>query len=170
MEQSIYLAPHTHESDLKTELGRKGLTILEERGRLFRCRGSRSDVVWAQVSFLDVREIPISSINDGAKKLKDLCRNWALFTTGHHRRAQLIQDALPHYPTKPIPFLHPRPQHPMGGWTLWEPDLILAASTTTSLYPLGEMTFQEDQINPPSRAYLKLWEFFTCHRSEGAHV
>lgn len=163
MEQSLYLAPHTHEKDLRTELERKGLPILAERGRLFRCQGSRADVVWAQASMLNIQEISIASINDGAKKLKELGRNWALFTTAHHRRAQLIQDLLPHYPVKPIPFLHPRPSNTMGGWTLWEPDLLLASATTTSLYPLGEMTFMEDQVNPPSRAYLKLWEFFTCH-------
>lgn len=163
MEQSLYLAPHTHEKDLRTELERKGLAILEERGRLFRCQGSRDDVIWAQVAFLDIQEIAITSINDGARKLKELGRNWALFTTGHHRRAQLIQEALPHYPTKPIPFLAPRPQNSMGGWTLWEPETVLASTRTTSLYPLGEMTFTEDQVNPPSRAYLKLWEFFTCH-------
>jgi 23S rRNA (cytidine2498-2'-O)-methyltransferase len=163
MEQSLYLAPHTHEADLRTELERKNLRILEERGRMFRCEGARADVIWAQVAFLNIQEIPITSINDGAKKIKALGRNWALFTTVHHRRAQLIQDALPHYPVKPIPFLHPRPDNAMGGWTLWEPELILASHNTTSLYPIGEMTFQEDQVNPPSRAYLKLWEFFTCH-------
>lgn len=163
MDQSLYLAPHTHEADLKAELDLKGVKILDTRGRIFRCEGSRSDVIWAQCSFLNIQEIPITSINDGAKKLKALSRNWALFTTGHHRRAQLIQDALPHYSTKPIEFLQTRPSVPMGGWTLWEPDLILASATTTSLYPIGEMTFQEDQVNPPSRAYLKLWEFFTCH-------
>jgi len=163
MDQSLYLAPHTHEADLRTELGRKGLRIIEERGRVFRCEGARADVVWAQCAFLNLKEIPIVSINDGVRKLKELGRNWALFTTGHHRRAQLIQDALPHYSVKPIPFLHPRPQHAMGGWTLWEPDMMLVSSHTTSLYPLGEMTFMEDQVNPPSRAYLKLWEFFTCH-------
>lgn len=163
MEQSLYLAPHTHEADLKAELDLKGVKILDTRGRIFRCAGTRSDVIWAQASFIDIQEIPINSINDGAKKLKTLARNWALFTTGHHRRAQLIQEALPHYSTKPIDFLQARPTIPMGGWTLWDPELILASTTTTSLYPIGEMTFNEDQINPPSRAYLKLWEFFTCH-------
>jgi 23S rRNA (cytidine2498-2'-O)-methyltransferase len=51
----------------------------------------------------------------------------------------------------------------MGGWTLWTADTILASHDTSSLYPLAEMTFLEDQVNPPSRAYLKLWEFFTCY-------
>lgn len=163
MEQSLYLAPHTHEGDLRTELLRKGLRIIEQRERLFRCEGARADVVWAQCAMLGVEEIPITSIGDGARKLKERGRNWALYTTGHHRRAQLIQEQLPHYPTKPIAFLQARPDSTMGGWTLWTPELVLAGPRTNSPYPLGEMTFQEDQVNPPSRAYLKLWEFFTCH-------
>lgn len=163
MEQSLYLAPFEHENVLVGELKFKNLKVLEQRGRLFLVEGSRDDIVWAQASFLNVQRISITSINDGVKKLKAVGRNWALFSTGHHRRAELIQSELPHYPVKPIPYLHPKPKSSMGGWTLWEPDLILASAQTLSLYPLGEMTFQEDQVNPPSRAYLKLWEFFTCH-------
>lgn len=163
MDKSLYLAPFKHEDDLLKELAFKNITVLETRGRVVLAQGLREDIIWAQSSWIGVQEIAISSIKDGAKKLRDLGRNWALFSVGQHRRAELIQAELPHYPTKPIPFLAPRPSQPMGGWTLWENDLILASVRTTSLYPIGEMTFEEDQINPPSRAYLKLWEFFTCH-------
>jgi 23S rRNA (cytidine2498-2'-O)-methyltransferase len=163
MDKSLYLAPFKHEDDLLKELAFKNITVLETRGRVVLAQGRRDDVIWAQSSWIGVQEIAISSIKDGAKKLRDLGRNWALFSVGQHRRAELIQAELPHYPTKAIPFLAPRPTQPMGGWTLWENDLILASLETTSLYPIGEMTFEEDQINPPSRAYLKLWEFFTCH-------
>ena len=163
MEQSLYLAPFEHESILKDELAFKGITVLDQKGRLILTEGARDDIVWAQSSWLNIKRLPITSIGDGAKKLKALGRNWALYSVGEHRRAELIQEQLPHYPTKPIPFMHPRPQSTMGGWTLWEKDLILASEQTLSPYPIGEMTFQEDQVNPPSRAYLKLWEFFTCH-------
>ncbi len=163
MEQSLYLAPFEHETDLAQELQFKALNVVSQKGRLFLVEGSRQDIVWAQASWLAVHSIPITSIADGAKKLKALNRNWALYSIGQHRRAELIQAQLPHYPTKPIAFLHKRPDSPMGGWTLWENDLILASPNTLSVYPLGEMSFQEDQVNPPSRAYLKLWEFFTCH-------
>lgn len=163
MEKSLYLSPFEHENELAAELAFKKLTVLEQQGRVFLVEGVRDDIVWAQSSWYDVQEIAITSIGDAAKKLKALGRNWALYSTGHHRRAELIQDQLPHYPVKPIPFLHPRPTAPMGGWTLWDTDKIIASARTSSPYPLAEMTFQEDQVNPPSRAYLKLWEFFTCH-------
>ncbi len=166
MDKSLYLAPHAHEKDLLDELAHKGVNVLEARGRMVLAEGERDDVVWAQASFLGVEEIAVKSIGDAAKQLKARGRNWASFTVDHHRRAQLIQEQLPHYPVKEIPFLHPRPTVPMGGWTLWNPELVLASARTSSVYPLAEMSFLEDQVNPPSRAYLKLWEFFTCHAGE----
>ena len=163
MEQSLYLAPFEHESDLAEELAFRQLKVVEQRGRLFLVEGASHQLVWAQVSWPRIVRLPITSIGDGAKKLKALGRNWALYSAGQHRRAELIQEQLPHYPTRPIAFLQQRPQAPMGGWTLWENDLILASPSSSSPYPLAEMSFQEDQVNPPSRAYLKLWEFFTCY-------
>lgn len=148
---------------LLRELERKNIRILEERDELLLVEGDGAGIVWAQCVWPDVEEIAIESIGDGAKKLRERGRNWALCSSAHHRRAQLIQDKLPHYPKKPLPFLAERPTQPMGGWTLWSENVILAAPRTSSLYPNGAMEFQEDREAPPSRAYLKLWEFFTCH-------
>lgn len=161
-----YLAIHDFEKELERELEIKGLTIALKKDRLYLVEGSHPQMIWAQVTAFDLEFISIASINDGAKKLKALGRNWGLFTVGNHRRAQLIQDELPKYNTKPIPFRHPLPNSPMGFWTLWEQDQILATQKTSSPFALGEMDFQEDKVMPPSRAYLKLWEFFTVYAPE----
>ena len=65
--------------------------------------------------------------------------------------------------TEPIPFLADAPKHAMGGWTLLDERTILCSTQTTSRYPLGKVEFVENKQIPPSRAYLKLWEFFTIH-------
>lgn len=161
-----YLAIHKFKEELKKELAIKGLTIAHVRDRLFLVEGDHPQMIWAQVTAFDLRPMPITSINDGAKKLKALGRNWGLFTTGLHRRAQLIQDELPKISTKPLPFRAELPSLPMGFWTLWEQDLILCTQMTSSPFALGEMDFQEDKEMPPSRAYLKLWEFFTVFAPE----
>jgi 23S rRNA (cytidine2498-2'-O)-methyltransferase len=161
-----YLAIHKLEAELEKELELKGLKISEKRDRIYLVEGDHPPMIWAQMTASHLEMIPITSINDGAKKLKALGRNWGLFTVGHHRRAQLIQDELPKYNQKPIPFRHPLPSTPMGFWTLMEPDRILATTKTSSPFALGEMTFQEDKVMPPSRAYLKLWEFFTVYAPE----
>jgi len=168
-----YLAIHKFEHELEKELTLKGITEFQKFDRFYLVSGSHPDMIWAQVTAHDLEEHPIQSIGDGIKKLKSLGRNWALFTIGNHRRAQLIQDELPKYNTKPIPFRAPLPEKAMGFWTLKDANTILATQNTNNPYPLGEMTFQEDKVMPPSRAYLKLWEFFTLYAPEainGGHA
>ena len=161
-----YLAIHKFESELERELEIKGLKIAHKKDRLYLVEGEHPQAIWAQTTAFGLQSMPITSINDGVKKLKAQGRNWGLFTVGHHRRAQLIQEELPKFNTKPIPFRHPLPEKPMGFWTLWEPDQIFYSTETSSPFALGEMDFLEDKEMPPSRAYLKLWEFFTVYAPE----
>lgn len=161
-----YLAIHKFEHELEKEFEVKGLKVTLKKDRLYLVEGNHPPMIWAQMTAFELSLIPITSINDGVKKLKALGRNWGLFTVGNHRRAELIQSELPKINTKPIPFRHPVPTSPMGFWTLWEADQILATTKTSSPFALGEMDFQEDKVMPPSRAYLKLWEFFTVYAPE----
>lgn len=161
-----YLAIHKFEAELEKELALKGLKVFEKKDRLYLVEGEHPAMIWAQMTAFNLNFIEITSINDGVKKLKALGRNWGLFTVDNHRRAQLIQSELPKYNTKPIPFRHQIPESKMGFWTLWEANKILATQETSSPFALGEMTFQEDKEMPPSRAYLKLWEFFTIYAPE----
>jgi 23S rRNA (cytidine2498-2'-O)-methyltransferase len=161
-----YLAIYKFESELEKELGIKGLKVAFKKDRLYVVEGNHPPMIWAQLSAFKMEFVPINSINDAAKKLKAQGRTWGLFTVGHHRRAQLIQEELLNYNEKPIPFRHPLPTLPMGFWTLWEPDQILIGAETSSPFALGELTFLENKTMPPSRAYLKLWEFFTVYAPE----
>lgn len=166
MNFTAYLAIHDFHTELEREFEVRGIKVFEKKDRVYLVEGDAPDMIWAQVTARKLEKIPITSINDGVKKLKERGRNWGLFTVGNHRRAQLIQDELPKYNTKPIPFRHPLPEKPMGFWTLWDQNEILATQDTSSPFPLGEMDFQEDKTMPPSRAYLKLWEFFTVYAPE----
>lgn len=161
--QSIVIPIPGLDLALLEELERREIPIVEERDELIQISGVPETLWWAQCIWRRVERIPADSIGDAARKLRERGRNWALCSSAHHRRAQLVQEKLPHYPRRPLPFLAERPTAPMGGWNLWEPNLMLAATQTSSLYPLGAMEFVEDRDAPPSRAYLKLWEFFTCH-------
>lgn len=161
-----YLAIHQFEAELEKELEIKGLKIAHKKDRLYLVEGTAPSMIWAQVSAFELDFIPVTSINDAAKKLKALGRNWGLFSVDFHRRAQLIQSELPKINQKPMAFRHPLPTSAMGFWTLWEQDCLLASTRTTSPFALGEMDFQEDKLMPPSRAYLKLWEFFTVYAPE----
>lgn len=116
---------------------------------------------WAQNVWHEPEFLPIASISDAARKLKAIQRNWALCPTALHRRAALIQEALPRVSARPLRFGDPAPDAPLGAWTLWDEHTVLAAPRCSSPFPGGEARFEEDREGPPSRAYLKLWELFT---------
>ena len=107
--------------------------------------------------------ITFESITQAAKALKTRGKLWALYSFDNHRRAQLIQDQLAKPRPRVIDFMAPLPQDPIGAWTLIDKNTLIAASETNSVFPLGEVAFNEDKETPPSRAYLKLWELFTVY-------
>lgn len=158
---AVYLAPRGFEAELARELSLQGKDIVFARGRLMGTRQGPTHAIWAENIWYEPRFIPIRSIKDGADALRAMQRNWALFSTEEHRRAALIQEALPKISAKPFVFGQPLPEAPMGSWTLWSRDCMLASAACASPFANGALHFAEDKHNPPNRAYLKLWEFFT---------
>ena len=151
-----YLAPEGFLAQLQQELG---TAARETHGRLILAPGR--PVAWAANIWQAPQRVPISSIGDGARKLRDIQRNWVLTPHLHHRRAALIAEKLPKVSAKPVAFGTPAPTAPLGSWMLIDPETILASAACSSPFPNGEVQFLEDRAAPPSRAYLKLWEFFT---------
>jgi len=155
--QTAYLAPPALEDELRKEL----VDVTHQFGRLMVAKGPRQRVFWTQNVWLNPVFVEIESIGDAAKKLRAIQRNWWPYNFAHHRRIELIQSKLPHLAPKPIEFLAKVPSSPMGSYTLVAENTLLFASECESATPNGEWNFTEDKINPPSRAYLKLWEAFT---------
>lgn len=158
---NVALAIHNLEMELERELIFRHIPF-EKHDRLYFIDKNYCPI-FAQVTWINCQKISIASIGDGIKKLKKLGRNWSLFTIGNHRRAQLIQEGLYKIKNEPVEFLAEQPKYPMGGWTLLDSNTIVCSTETTSRYPLGKIEFIENKVIPPSRAYLKLWEFFTIH-------
>ena len=152
-----YLAPDGFLAELQHELGEDAL---ETHGRLVLARGQPRSVAWVANVWREPQRLEISSISDAAKQLRAIQRNWALYSSAHHRRATLIAEKLPKVSAKPVVFGKSAPSAPLGSWTLLDPATVLAAPSCSSPFPNGEATFVEDRA-PPSRAYLKLWEAFT---------
>lgn len=132
-------------------------------GSLVLTDGPIQNSVWAQNIWLDCEIVSFESITQAAKILKSRGKLWASYTFDNHRRAQLIQDQLPKLKPRIMDFLGDVPENNLGAWTLLDKNTLLAASKTNSPFPLGEVQFKEDKKNPPSRAYLKLWELFTVY-------
>ena len=160
---TVYVAPEGFMKELKTELARLGGAAAEERGRLLISREPAKDLAWAQDTWTDVREIDVDSIGDAAKKLRAIGGHWWLESTALHRRASLIQEKLPRASAKAIGFLDPLPERRLGAWTLLDEKHLLASPETLHPLPGGEVPLKENKTDPPSRAYMKLWELFTVY-------
>jgi len=158
-EPTGFLAAEEYEQQLQEELG--DACIVATHGRLLLVEGKVAPAAWAANTWLDPQTIAIASIADGAKKLRALQRNWALYACRLHRRAGLIQDRLPHVSAKPLVFPKPAPTAPLGSWTLVDESTIVAAPHCSNPFPNGEADFIQDKTAPPNRAYLKLWEALT---------
>ncbi|MSO54297.1 MAG: hypothetical protein EXQ90_04115 [Rhodospirillales bacterium] len=155
---TAYLAPEGYVAELVEELGSDVDTVSD---RLVLTQAPPRAVAWAANVWFDHVRIEIESIKDGARKLRAIQRNWAVYSHQLHRRAALIQSELPKVSAKPLRFPDPAPTAPLGSWTLLDDKTILAAARCSSVFPNGEANFVEDHSGPPSRAYLKLWEALT---------
>lgn len=154
-----YLAPEGFRDELITELNVEvvaygDLVVIEKPL-------STASPVWVQNSWLDPIYIEISSIGSAVKQLKSLQLRWRPYAFHLHRRTELIQQQLPKSNVPPLSFLGSLPEKPIGSWVLLNENLILASPHCASRFPNGEIHFQENKVDPPSRAYLKLWEVFT---------
>ncbi len=153
---AAYLAPLGMVEPVVDALGARAIEV---RGRLvLAAEPSREASWWAANTWLAPQWRRIGSIGDGARWLRSMQRNWAFHGDGFHRRAALLTEKLPPLRPKPRVFPFEVPAAPMGAWTLWEHDLMLASARCSSPFANGEVEFVEDRTGPPSRAYRKLWE------------
>src|SRR5688500_12061440 len=136
---TAYLAPAELEHELRDELAAAGIRPARlPHGRLVLSDDAPIDSAWAANIWRDAEQIPITSIGDGAKQLRERQRNWAMYAPLHHGRAKLIADKLPHVSAKPVDIGGTVPAAPLGSWTLLEPDLMVAAADCSSPFANGE--------------------------------
>lgn len=155
--RSAYLAPEG-----LTELLLKEVEgVVAVRGRLILSSRPFIEAHWAQNIWKNPVALSIDSINDAAKKLKAMRRNWSLYSFTLHRRAKLIQGKLNSGKPQPTPFPGPPSRQSPGSWCLLDENTALASADCSSPFPNGEPSFIEDKDGPPSRAYLKLYEALT---------
>ena len=121
-----------------------------------------SDQLMPSVFALDiwpnVQQKAFVSIGDAVKILKPAAKFWMHYPISHIRRGTLIQEQLRQLPVlKPIAF--PLPALPeIAVFSLLDQNTLLYCPKPWKAIPGGEYHFKEDKINPPNRAYLKLWE------------
>ena len=106
----------------------------------------------------ELQTATIESIGSAAKMLRQHGHYWWQYPISHVRRGTLIQDQMRKLPAlKAISF--PPPAIPnIGVFSLLDQNTLIYCAKPWKAIPGGQYQFQEDKVNPPNRAYLKLWE------------
>lgn len=113
--------------------------------------------VFTEDVWFDAEKVAFNSISEAAKILRERGKFWHHHPVSHIRRATLIQENLRKTPA--LDFNFPPPQFPeIGCFSLLDQHTLLFATKRWKQAPMGQYPFIEDKVNPPNRAYLKLWE------------
>jgi len=99
-----------------------------------------------------------NSISEAAKILRQAGKYWFLNPLSQIRRSRLIEEQLPRLPALSRSFPLEQDLPPIGCFSLLDKNTLLYATQRWKKWPLGHCQFIEDKVNPPNRAYLKLWE------------
>ena len=153
------------QAELLERFGYSGAT--ERFGRLFYCMDfpqEQEDPWFAQTALQKPFVLRFESIGQAAAELKKIQRSWAPYSFQFFRRASLIQEKLPYINFKERAFPTEIPNSPIGLYCLTGQNQILASAQTSSPLPAGKIAFEEDHVNPPSRAYLKIQESLALFR------
>lgn len=145
----------------------RGCTL--EIGTKCDCGFQNSFPYCAKLVLLEPVFVHFISITDAAHALKKMQRSWAPYAFQFFRRTALIREKLPYINLKPKTFPFDIKTSAMGFFSLTGEHTMLVSKKTSSIFPCGEITFEENHVEPPSRAYLKLQEalvtmktFFGC--------
>lgn len=161
---AVYVAAPGYAADLEAEIVARGERLLARHADLFFVQGSPGPAAWAQNTWLRPELVTVASIGEAARALRARQRNWHLHALVQHRRTQLVVDKLPPIRFRPLSFPTDPPVAPLGAWTLLDRDHLLLSTECSSPFPDGQVPFVEDRVQPPNRAYLKLWEALTLAR------
>ncbi|STY29286.1 methyltransferase [Legionella wadsworthii] len=119
------------------------------------------DLCFAQDIWLEPHVVTFESISDAVRILRANGKFWYLHPVSHIRRSRLIEEQLRQPATLmrhfPIEAEIPR----MGAFSLLDKNTLIYSAQRFKNWPHGKCYFFEDKINPPNRAYLKLWEALT---------
>jgi 23S rRNA (cytidine2498-2'-O)-methyltransferase len=152
--KAIYITKPDYINELCEELGDTSDVI----GNLVFSSQNRTDLCFALDIWLEPHLIVFSSISEAARILRAAGKYWFLNPIANVRRSHLIANELRKLPNLQHPFPIIQPIPPIGCFSLLDQNTLVYSSVRSKLPPLGNFQFIEDKINPPNRAYLKLWE------------
>jgi 23S rRNA (cytidine2498-2'-O)-methyltransferase len=155
--KSIYVAKPEFLPELCREVG-QDQDVFDD---LVFSRDKSKAVCFAQDVWLEPQIVTFQSISQAVKLLSEANRFWYLHPISHVRRSRLIEAQLRKCPDLTRPFPIDRELPLIGGFGLIDQNTLVYSVSRSKKWPDGKCFFIEDKINPPNRAYLKLWEALT---------
>lgn len=130
----------------------------------------RQNCCFAEDIWLNPQLAHFNSINEAAQLLLRIQKHWYLYPLRLIRRGKLIESKLKNPFTKNLQFPCDNNFPNTGVFCLLDNNTLLFSAQRWKKIPFGLVNFAEDKINPPNRAYLKLWEsfcFLNCYPRPG---
>ena len=119
------------------------------------------NVCFAQDIWLEPQVATFQSISQASQILRQTGKWWYPHPISHIRRSHLIGEQLVKLPPLLRPFPIEKPLPPIGAFGLLDKNTMIFSSKRLRAWPEGKCLLIEDKVNPPNRAYLKLWEALT---------
>ncbi len=116
---------------------------------------------FAQDIWLAPQIVRFESISEAVKILRQAGKFWYLHPLSNVRRSRLIEEQLRQHPPLMQHFPLTAEIPAIGGFSLLDKNTLVFSATRLKKWPQGRCYFIEDKVNPPNRAYLKLWEALT---------
>ncbi|MFY7697846.1 MAG: SAM-dependent methyltransferase [Legionella sp.] len=155
--QSKYAAAYIAKPEFMTEITQElgNADIIQD---LLLSEYSHRNVCFALDTWYEPTIRRFQSISQAVTLLRRAGKFWYLHPLSHIRRSRLIEAQLRQCPelSRTFPLTTAIPD--IGGFCLLDQNTLLYSTKRAKRWPDGRCLFIEDKINPPNRAYLKLWE------------
>lgn len=125
------------------------------------CPFNKINPCFALDIWLDPQIVTFQSISQAAKILRQAGKFWYLHPIDQIRRSRLIEEQLRQCPPLERHFPVKDELPSIGSFCLLDHNTLVYSVNRWKKWPDGKCIFIEDKINPPNRAYLKLWEAFS---------
>ena len=154
------LIPFIHfEEYLKIELQNRNIKIHSAHTRLIITEPLAEKPLWAQ-DWWPACYI-FDAINEAIVSMKAQPHLGIYYQTELNPLVKKIESKIKTIPLKRIKYKVPHPfNFKFYAFTIFQNKIIIC-DRPYQRFPFGWHEFEEDKINPPNRAYLKLWELFT---------
>ena len=154
---AIYLADPRYLTELCEELGEVSAVV----ENLVFSSVLKPDICFALDIWYNPVIVKFESISEAVKLLRAAGKFWSLYPLENIRRSQLIAGELRKLPALAQTFPVTTAIPPIGCFTLLDKNTLVYSHARWKQPPGGDYQFIEDKLNPPNRAYLKLWEALT---------